>query len=223
MKTTQSRPASAEGFQPIIYQSNIDGFVGRIFFRCPRAPGQQASQSLNPPPMTWKFRKQSRWAMFQLQTITLTPVLDTFGIILVGGRLPDVSLPEDVRHPIVLSSDSQQIIMVISDIHNLNIHSATEQILHTLRVQYHILHPRATINKVIRHCSPCKLRTSQPDPLLMAPPAIRLKSHLPPFTNIGLIFLVLFHSSFSGEPSTLWRHVYMLGLPRCPSRSRRFT
>jgi hypothetical protein len=79
--------------------------------------------------------------------------------------------------------------MIISDVHKLNIHSATEPTLHYLCSQYHVLHPRATINKVIRHCFPCKLKNSQPDPPLMGPlPASRLKSHLPSFTNVGIDF-----------------------------------
>jgi hypothetical protein len=115
------------------------------------------------------------------QLATLTPVLDTFGIIRVGGRLQHSSLPEDVKHPIVLSSDSQLAIMVISDIHKLNLHYLhTEPTLHYIRAQYHVLHPRATINKVICHSFSCKLKTSQPDPSLIGAFTSRESSEVSP-------------------------------------------
>ncbi|XP_045023763.1 uncharacterized protein LOC123468196 [Daphnia magna] len=119
----------------------------------------------------------------------LTPFLDPHGVIRVGGRLQHASLPEDTKHPIVLSSDSQLSIMVITDMHELLIHATTEPTLHALREKYHVLHPRASINRVIRNCFTCKFRRSQPAPPLMGPlPASRLKTHLPPFTNVGIDF-----------------------------------
>ena len=92
-----------------------------------------------------------------------------------------------MKHPIIMSSESQLSTMVISDIHALN--SSTELTLHAVRAQYHILHPRSSINRVIRHCFTCKRRNSQPEPPLMGPlPASRLQTHLPLFTNVGIDF-----------------------------------
>jgi hypothetical protein len=56
----------------------------------------------------------------------LTPFLDPFGIIRVGNRLQQASLPEDTKHPIVVSSDIQLLTMVITDTHKLIIHATTE-------------------------------------------------------------------------------------------------
>ena len=82
----------------------------------------------------------------------LNPFLDPYGIVRVGGRIQHSSLPENTKHPIIVSSESQLSTMVISDIHVLNLHSSTEPTLHAVRTQYHILHPRSSINRVIRHC-----------------------------------------------------------------------
>jgi hypothetical protein len=56
----------------------------------------------------------------------LTTFLDPFGIIRVGNRLQQASLPEDTNHPIVLSSDSQLSTVVITDTHKRIIHATTE-------------------------------------------------------------------------------------------------
>lgn len=133
---------------------------------------------------------------------TLTPFLDPYGIIRVGGRLQHSSLPQDTKHPIVLSHESQLSTMVITDIHKLNLHSSSDSTLHALRAQYHVLHPRTSINRVIRNCFTCKQRKSQPETPLMGPlPASRIKTHLPPFTNVGIdffgpLYVVLLRRSF---------------------------
>jgi hypothetical protein len=57
----------------------------------------------------------------------LTPFLDPFGIIRVGNRLQQASLPEDTKHQIVLSSDIQLLTMIITDTHKLIIHATIEQ------------------------------------------------------------------------------------------------
>ena len=84
---------------------------------------------------------------------TLIPFFDPFGIIRVDGRLQHSSLPQDTKHPIVLSHDSQLSTMVISDLHKLNLHSSSDSTFHALRAQYHVLHPRTSINRVIRKFS----------------------------------------------------------------------
>lgn len=123
------------------------------------------------------------------QLVSLTPVFDQFGLIRVGGRLQHASLPEGTKHPIVLSSDSQLFKIVIFDIHKLLLHATTEPTLHTVRAQYHVLRSRSSTNRVIRECFICKLRISQPVSPIMDPlPASRLKTHLPPFTNVGIDF-----------------------------------
>lgn len=99
------------------------------------------------------------------------------------------SLPEETKHPIIISSDGQLATLIIRDIHIYLGHASTERTLHSLRAQYHVLKPRATIHHLINNCFPCKLRDSQPEPPLMAPlPASRLRSHLPPFTHVGIDF-----------------------------------
>ncbi len=99
---------------------------------------------------------------------TLTPFVDPYEIIRVGGRLQHSSLPQDTKHPIVLSHDSQLSTMVISDIHKLDLHSSSDSTLHAFRAQSHVLHPRTSINRVIRNCFTCKHRKSQPETPLIA-------------------------------------------------------
>ena len=77
--------------------------------------------------------------------------------------------------------------MLILNFHALNLHSSVDRTLHELRQQYHVLRPRATIQRVLKPCFICKTRSAQPSPPLMGPlPATRLQSHIPPFTNTGI-------------------------------------
>jgi hypothetical protein len=143
----------------------------------------------------------------------LNPFLDPYGIVRVGGRIQHSSLPENTKHPIIVSSESQLSTMVISDIHALNLYSSTEPTLHAVRTQYHILHPRSSINRVIRHCLTCKRSNSQPESPLMGPlPACWLKTHLPPFTNVGIDFFGL--RSAETIFKEVWSHLYLSGLSR---------
>ncbi len=103
----------------------------------------------------------------------LTPFLDLFGIIRVGGRLEHSYLPETLNIQLT----------------KLLTHATIEHTLHALPTKYPFFHPRDSINRVIRKFWTCKLRNSQLVPPLMGPlPASRLKSHLPAFTNVGIDF-----------------------------------
>ena len=101
-----------------------------------------------------------------------------------------------------LSHDSQLLTMVISDIHKLNLRFSSDSTCHALRAQYHVLHPRTSINRVIQHCLTCKQRKSPPEtPLMGTLPVSRVNTHLPPFTNVGINFfgpstVVLLRRSF---------------------------
>jgi hypothetical protein len=120
---------------------------------------------------------------------SLNPTLDTRGIMRVGGRLQHASIPEFAKHPIILDPASQLATMLIREVHERLAHASTEFTLHDLRLQYHVLRPRASIRRIIRDCFECKLRNSKPDPPLMGPlPASRLQSHLPAFSNVGIDF-----------------------------------
>ena len=69
--------------------------------------------------------KRKKPVQITSQLATLTPFMDMYGIFRVGERLQHSSLPEDVKNPIILSQDGQLAVMLISDIHRLNIHSFT--------------------------------------------------------------------------------------------------
>jgi hypothetical protein len=120
----------------------------------------------------------------------LSPFIDTSGTIRVGGRIQHASLQEGMKHPIVLSSDSQMAVMIIQDLHCRLTHAKSERLLHTLRTTFHVLQPRATIKRVIKRCFRCF------EPPIMAPlPASWLKTHQWPFTQVGIEYFGPFHVS----------------------------
>ncbi|XP_045023214.1 uncharacterized protein LOC123467324 [Daphnia magna] len=116
---------------------------------------------------------------------SLSPTLDTCGVMRVGGRLQHASISEFAKHPIILDPTSQLSTMLIREVHERLKHASTEFTLYDLRQQYHVLRPRASIRRIIRDCFTCKLRNSKPDPPLMGPfPATRLQSHLLHFLTL---------------------------------------
>jgi hypothetical protein len=134
-----------------------------------------------------RFLRKGKPVPVTSKLATLTPFIDASGIIRVGGRIQHACLPEDTKHPIVLSSDSQLATMIILDLHHRLTHAKTERLLHNLRATYHVLQPRATIKRVIRPCFDCKRRDSQPVCPLMGPlPASRIKTHQWPFSHVGI-------------------------------------
>ncbi|XP_057380775.1 uncharacterized protein LOC130703305 [Daphnia carinata] len=129
-----------------------------------------------PVPVTSKFGK-------------LTPFIDVRGLLRVGGTLQHASLPEESKHPAILSNSSQLAKMIILELHcNLG-HASTERTIHALRSQYHVLKTRDSTHRLINRCFACQVRKGKPEPPLMAPlPATRLKSYLPPFNYTGVDF-----------------------------------
>ena len=113
---------------------------------------------------------------------SLTPYLDSSGIMRVGGKIQHASTPELAKHPIILSLESQLSTLIIREIHECLVHSSTERTLHKLRQQFHILRPREAIQRVIKKCFPCKHRTAQP------------------FSNVGIDYFGPFHLTiFRGQ------------------------
>lgn len=97
--------------------------------------------------------------------IRLTPFLDTFGLLRVGGRLQHATLDYDIKHPFILPRQSSFTTLVIADAHLSTLHGGTQVTLAYTRQTYWILGGRAPIRSFILRCVRCarycKIRAQQ--------------------------------------------------------------
>ncbi|XP_033229491.1 uncharacterized protein LOC117181028 [Belonocnema kinseyi] len=86
---------------------------------------------------------------------SLTPFLDEFGLLRVGGRLNNASLPFDKKHPIILPSDHLLTKLIIKDEHKRLMHAGCQSVVASLREQYWPLSCKNIVKTVLRKCVQC--------------------------------------------------------------------
>lgn len=118
--------------------------------------------------------------------IKLDPVLQD-GVLRVGGRLGQSSLPIEAKHPIILPKDHHVSALIIRHIHKVTGHSGTNYILSNLRERFWIPKANSAIRKVLSKCVTCRRLAAKPGKQKMANlPSDRLTGDKPPFTNVGI-------------------------------------
>ena len=119
--------------------------------------------------------------------VALYPFLDDQGILRVGGRLKNVNISDEARHPAVLPGSHHVTRLIISDIHRRNGHVGVEHVLSLLRTECWVTGARTAIKTVLRHCFLCKIRRSvRQFPLMADLPKGRGAMEQPPFSNTGV-------------------------------------
>ncbi len=85
----------------------------------------------------------------------LDPILDN-GLLRVGGRLNKSSMPEETKHPVILSKDQHVSSLILKHIHEQLSHGGRNQVLSGLRSKYWITSANAATRKVLSNCVYCK-------------------------------------------------------------------
>ncbi|XP_015111510.1 uncharacterized protein LOC107037459 [Diachasma alloeum] len=115
----------------------------------------------------------------------LSPFLDDEGIIRLGGRLSEASLPYAEKHPIILPAGHNSN-LIISDLHLRTFHGGLQATLSTLRQQYWILNDRRAVKGPIPKCTKCLRYDGKPrTPIMVHLPSPRITPS-PAFTHTGL-------------------------------------
>ncbi|XP_033213996.1 uncharacterized protein LOC117171056 [Belonocnema kinseyi] len=86
---------------------------------------------------------------------SLTPFLDEFGLLRVGGGLNNASLPFDKKHPIILPSDHLLTKLIIKDEYKRLMHAGCQSVVASLREQYWPLSCKSIVKTVLRKCVQC--------------------------------------------------------------------
>ncbi|KAL7840982.1 hypothetical protein SRHO_G00246730 [Serrasalmus rhombeus] len=116
----------------------------------------------------------------------LNPVLEN-ELLRVGGRLCKAAMPEEIKHPIILSKDQHISKLILKHIHEQVGHGGRNQVLSKLREKYWITHANAATRKILSSCGLCRRFKGKLGEQKMADlPLERLIPDLPPFTNVGV-------------------------------------
>jgi len=118
---------------------------------------------------------------------SLFPFLDETGLLRVGGRLQNSSLPESSKHPIILPSQHKFCERLIREKHIIHLHAGPTLLSHIIRQSYWIIGGKRLINKCINRCIRC-IRfksTATPQQLMGDLPKCRVTPSRP-FTQCGI-------------------------------------
>ncbi|CAK9831432.1 hypothetical protein ANTRET_LOCUS8425 [Anthophora retusa] len=118
--------------------------------------------------------------------IPLNPFLDDQGILRVGGRLQNSTLPFSQKHPILLPKGHHITTLIIRDAHCLNHHAGITSTLCIIRQAYWPIDGKNATRKIVRQCVKC-FRHNPPDTNYRMGnlPASRVTENRP-FSNCGI-------------------------------------
>ncbi len=116
----------------------------------------------------------------------LDPWLDN-GLLRVGGRLTRSSLPEDTKHPLLLTKNLHVATLILKDLHQHLGHSGRNHMLSALRRRYWITGATSAVRKIVAECCFCNKYNGRMMGQKMADlPKERILPDHPPFTNTGV-------------------------------------
>lgn len=115
----------------------------------------------------------------------LAPFLDNQGILRVGGRLKNASLPYDAQHPILLPKNHHIVNLIIDYYHKFYLHAGPQQIQSLVCRRFWILSARNVIRSRIHRCMTCfRSRPPQVTPFMGDLPKVRVTPSRP-FNSAG--------------------------------------
>ncbi|XP_048241823.1 uncharacterized protein LOC125374660 [Haliotis rufescens] len=118
----------------------------------------------------------------------LDPFLED-GLLRVGGRLSQASLPYEVKHPIILPKKCFVSQLIVQDSHESMGHMGKAAMMTYLRQRYWIQGVGHLIKKITSTCVICRRCSAQRKKQKMADlPVDRLTAGEPPFSRVGVDF-----------------------------------
>lgn len=87
--------------------------------------------------------------------IALNPLLDSRGIMRVGGRLDKAAIDMDRKHPIIIPKGSRLATLIIDSAHRETLHGGVQVAMQHIRQKYWIPQLRDELKKFIRRCVTC--------------------------------------------------------------------
>ena len=114
-----------------------------------------------------------------------SPFIDSSGMLRVGGRLKNVTISPEKKHPPILPRCHPVTTALVQWIHRNNGH--VEHVLALTREKYWVIGARVAINQVIHKCFFCRVRRAKTlFPYMADLPQCRAAIDEPPFTQCGV-------------------------------------
>ena len=107
------------------------------------------------------------------------------GILRVGGRLQNSSLPVSAKHPILLPTKHPVTDLLILSCHSKEGHMGSSHVLNALSEEFWILQGKSTVKKDLGLCYACKYWKAGAGNQQMAPLPVHRVTPNPPFTACG--------------------------------------
>ncbi|XP_061704588.1 uncharacterized protein LOC133515953 [Cydia pomonella] len=118
----------------------------------------------------------------------LNPYLDEKNVLRVGGRLRNADIPEERKHPIILSSRNALTLLIIADAHQKTLHGTMPLMFVYLRSKYWILRVKNAIKAYIHKCVVCARQRAITRTQIMGDlPKVRI-TQARPFLHSGVDF-----------------------------------
>ncbi|XP_076385701.1 uncharacterized protein LOC105664200 [Megachile rotundata] len=86
---------------------------------------------------------------------SLAPFIDKKGILRVGGRLKNVSIPYDQKHPIVLPAKHALTDLIIRNEHIRLLHAGCQHVVASLRERFWPINCTRNVKRILRSCVRC--------------------------------------------------------------------
>lgn len=120
--------------------------------------------------------------------LTLTPYLDSCGILRVGGRIDAAQHVDlELKRPVILDGRNPVARLLVRHYHVKAAHGNQETVVNNLKQKYWIIRMRPTVKYIASKCMLCKIRKCKPYvPRMGDLPAARMAHHHRPFSFCGL-------------------------------------
>ena len=121
------------------------------------------------------------------QLVKLSPYVDELGVLRVGGRLKNLPISRDMKHPTILPGTHQVTKVLIEHYHRKNGHVGSEHVYSLIRERFWIISARNAIRQVCHNCFFCKVRRAKEQfPYMADLPLFRAAIEEPAFNHCGV-------------------------------------
>ena len=133
-----------------------------------------------------KDLKSERPVSSSSKIVSLSPFLDSQGVIRAKGRLRNANLTFEAKHPIILPSKHRAVELYLNYQHKIMHHEGVEYIRNEIQKRFWIFGVRNALRAVKHNCVKCRLFSSSKPPQMSDLPVDRVASEVRPFTNTGV-------------------------------------